>query len=83
MGAVCYRLPFEEKGRLRLNPGARVDSQEGEWQEESSFCEQKEAKKLCPLAAGCPDGRLQVIKVFLLLFFQKKKTLAFLPDAAA
>jgi sulfur-oxidizing protein SoxX len=55
-------------------------------QEESSFFEKKEAKKLCsfgprghwPSRAGSLGSRLQVPKVFLLLFFQKKKTLAFL-----
>jgi hypothetical protein len=60
-------------------PGGR---QAGKWQEESSFCEQatakkprrKEAKKLYPLAAGSPDSRLQVKKVFC-FFFSKKKIL--------
>jgi hypothetical protein len=40
----------------------------------TSFCEQKEAKKLHMLGAG--DGpRAQVMKVFLLLFLQKQKGL--------
>jgi hypothetical protein len=46
----------------------------------SSFCEQKEAKKLCPFGAGYPGSRRQVTKVFC-FFFSKKKTLAFLPLA--
>jgi hypothetical protein len=41
---------------------------------ESSFCEQKEAKKLHEFARG---GRLAIIhEVSLLLSFQRKKTLA-------
>jgi hypothetical protein len=49
--------------------------QRREVQEESSFFGKKEAKKLCPFAAGYPNSRFRVRKVFLLLFFQKKKTL--------
>jgi hypothetical protein len=44
-------------------------------QEESSFFEKKEAKKLFSPGAGRPNSRLQTDKVFLLLFVHKKKTL--------
>jgi hypothetical protein len=37
----------------------------------------KKQKNFYPFAADWPGSRLQVKKVFLLLFFQKKKTLAF------
>jgi hypothetical protein len=43
---------------------------------DSSFCEQKEAKKLRPFACG--DARVKSHKVSLLLSFQRKKALAFL-----
>jgi hypothetical protein len=46
-----------------------------------SFCEQKEAKKLHPLASMFPWKarwcRRKIGKVFLLLFLQKKKSLAY------
>jgi hypothetical protein len=42
---------------------------------DSSFFGKKEAKKLYPFDAGALNQASQVIKVFLLLFFQKKKTL--------
>jgi hypothetical protein len=54
-----------------------LERRKGKWKEESSFCEQKEAKKLCPLEPAPSTTRRQVTKVLLLLFFQKKKTLAF------
>jgi len=46
-----------------------------EAQEESSFCEQKEAKKLCQLGSGSrlyrPARSDLLNKSFLLLFFKK------------
>jgi hypothetical protein len=45
----------------------------GKGKEESSFCEQKEAKKLSPLAAGSPDCRLPKEKKFFASFFQKRR----------
>jgi hypothetical protein len=61
-----------------------MPGQQGKGQEGSSFCEQKEAKKLYPFGprghwpsrAGSLNHTSQVTKVFLLLFFQKKKTLS-------
>jgi hypothetical protein len=45
----------------------------GSGKEESSFCEQKEAKKLYPLAPGFPEeGWMQMDKSFLILFFKKE-----------
>jgi hypothetical protein len=45
---------------------------EGEGKD-SSFCEQKEAKKLYPLAHGLPrEGWVPRGKSFLLLFFKKE-----------
>jgi hypothetical protein len=46
---------------------------------DSSFCEQKEAKKLCPLGPAPTTERLQSPKSFLVLFF-KKEHASFLPE---
>jgi hypothetical protein len=43
--------------------------------EESSFCEQKEAKKLFPFARGDGEATPERGKVFC-FFFSKKKSLA-------
>jgi hypothetical protein len=53
--------------------GLRQAGRQG--QEESSFFGKKEAKKLYPSRAGFLNHPSQVTKVFLLLFFQKKKIL--------
>jgi hypothetical protein len=42
-------------------------------QEESSFCEQKEAKKLYSFGAGSPDRRAPSDKSFFASFFSKKE----------
>jgi hypothetical protein len=47
--------------------------EKGKRQEESSFCEQKEAKKLHPLAAGSLAHRVSYEKSFFLLFFKKRR----------
>jgi hypothetical protein len=60
---------------LKKNTPFTWKPEKGKRQEESSFCEQKEAKKLHPLAAGSLSHRVSCEKSFLLLFFQKKKTL--------
>jgi hypothetical protein len=62
--------------------------EEGKWKEESSFCEQKEAKKLYPFGprghwpsrAGSLNNRAPYEKSFLLLFFKKEDS-CFLPLA--
>jgi hypothetical protein len=41
--------------------------------EESSFFEKKEAKKLCPFAAGFIDHRASCEKSFFASFFSKKE----------
>jgi hypothetical protein len=46
---------------------------EGKGKEESSFCEQKEAKKLYPLAAGSLSQRVASDKSFFASFFSKKE----------
>jgi hypothetical protein len=52
------------------------------WQEESSFCEQKEAKKLYPFAAGSPRHAAPSPKSFFASFFSKKEDSS-LPDLPA
>jgi hypothetical protein len=43
-------------------------------EERTSFCEQKEAKKLClRWATGARNARLQISKSFLVLFFKKER----------
>jgi hypothetical protein len=54
---------------------------QGKWQEESSFCEQKEAKKLRPLVAGPIHRRTPCHKSFFASFFSKKEDSSFLPLA--
>jgi hypothetical protein len=50
-----------------------MDSRDFFREEESSFCEQKEAKKLYPLAPASPMvGGCQWIESFLVLFFKKE-----------
>jgi hypothetical protein len=48
------------------------------WQEESSFCEQKEAKKLWPLEPALSTTGSPMKKVFC-FFFSKKKILPSCP----
>jgi hypothetical protein len=40
----------------------------------TSFCEQKEAKKLCPAGHGTAIAKARKIRSFLLLFFQKRSS---------
>jgi hypothetical protein len=47
--------------------------QRGKWQEESSFFEKKEAKKLYSFGAGPPNGRAPSHKSFFASFFSKKE----------
>jgi hypothetical protein len=46
---------------------------QGKWQEESSFCEQKEAKKLYPFGAGSAHHRAPSPTSFFASFFPKKE----------
>jgi hypothetical protein len=46
---------------------------EGQWQEESSFCEQKEAKKLLGLVTSSSVSRQPTDKSFFASFFPKKE----------
>jgi hypothetical protein len=51
--------------------------------EESSFCEQKEAKKLYPIGAGTHSSRVPCEKSFFASFFSKKEDSSCpLPDLA-
>jgi hypothetical protein len=55
--------------------------QQGKWQEGSSFCEQKEAKKLHPIGAGSTNHVTPSEKSFFASFFPKKEGSSFLPLA--
>jgi hypothetical protein len=49
------------------------------WQEESSFFEKKEAKKLLSVGAGSIDNDAPNEKSFFASFFPKKEDSSFLP----
>jgi hypothetical protein len=51
--------------------------QEGKGQEESSFCEQKEAKKLYSFGVGSIDQRTPYEESFFAYFFSKKEDSCF------
>jgi hypothetical protein len=67
------------KRRRRRRAGKNTpfawESEKGKRQEESSFFEKKEAKKLCSLVSGSLVHRVSYEKSFFASFFQKKKTL--------
>jgi hypothetical protein len=50
----------------------KAGPEKGKGQEESSFCEQKEAKKLCSFGGGSIDRRAPSRKSFVAYFFPKK-----------
>jgi hypothetical protein len=64
-----------------------AEEREGKRQEAVLFLKKKNQKNFCPFAdvnawaPASPPDRSKGGKVFLLLFFQKKKTLALLPLA--
>jgi hypothetical protein len=60
--------------------GGRVGKQ-GKWQEESSFFEKKEAKKLYRFGAGPINHRVSREKSFFASFFSKKEDSSLLPLA--
>jgi hypothetical protein len=58
-------------------------ARQGEGREESSFSEEKEAKRLYPLAARALNRPHQMNESFLLLFFKKEEILLTSPETPA